>query len=273
MVAWIFIGGLGLFTLLSGVLAYRYVYPGRSATSLSPGQSEVILAGTPFVYQMVSGKPKGTFFLIHGYGGSAKTWTEVSSGLAKRGYESYAMHLRGHGNSPHPGCGFSLKDSEDLALALDQWSAIHPNQMVNLAGISMGGATAWNTSALRPNLIHSVVSEGAFCNLSNASNDWLNLLLPSGSRVLFLVPIFGRWISGINADSVRPEDAANKWKGRPGLIIHCGSDRLMPKYHAERLAQASGLTIWLIPNASHAKGKRADLAGYVNALILAAETP
>ncbi len=273
MIIWVLLGVIGLYVVMSGVLAYRYVYPGRSKVSHPKGQIEVELAGTPFFYQMVKGQPKGTFFLIHGYGGSPSTWAEISTGLAKQGYESYAMHLRGHAHSPYAACGFSKHDAEDLAKALDAWSEKNPNQMVNLVGISMGGATAWNASALRPNLIHSVVTEGAFCDLEQASNDWLNSMLPSGSKVLFLVPILGRSISGIDASTVKPEIPASRWTGRPGLIIHCEKDRLMRRDHAEQLAYASGLTIWLIPDAGHAKGKRVDPAGYLNALILAAETP
>lgn len=273
MIVWTVVGGIGFYVTLSAILAFRYVHPGRTKISPPSGQTEVTLAGTPFFHQKVSGNKKGTFFLIHGYGGTPKTWTDISAGLAKQGYESYSMHLRGHGNSPHSASGFSKYEADDLAKALDTWSENHPNQMVNLVGISMGGATAWNTSALRPSLIHSVVSEGAFSDLQQASTDWLNALVPQGSKVLFLVPIFGRWISGIDASTVKPELPASEWKGRPGLIIHCENDRLMARHHADQLARASGLTIWLIPGAGHAKGKRVDPAGYLNALILAAETP
>lgn len=73
--------------------------------------------------------------LIHGAGGSARSWQGLLSPLSRR-YNTYALELPGHGDAPGP-AGESIDELADwLKRALDQLI----DGPVILTGVSMGGA-------------------------------------------------------------------------------------------------------------------------------------
>ncbi|MHB8375525.1 MAG: alpha/beta hydrolase [Dehalococcoidia bacterium] len=79
------------------------------------------------------------FVLVHGAANSARVWTHWQQELAARGVASYALELRGHGESPAMDLsGTSMRDYADDVRALVRQLAVAPV----LAGWSMGGLAA-----------------------------------------------------------------------------------------------------------------------------------
>ncbi len=117
----------------------------------------------------------------------------------------------------------------------------------------MGGAAAWLSSALDPT-IDGVITEGAYARFDKAMSHWLDMAVPRGSVTLRPVVWIASARSGLDPATIRPEEAAAKWKGRPAFVLQAGNDRLIERWHAERLAQAAGCELQIISRAEHANG-------------------
>jgi pimeloyl-ACP methyl ester carboxylesterase len=118
----------------------------------------------------------------------------------------------------------------------------------------MGGAAVWLAAAREPELFDAVAAEDSFAVLDEAVDRWFAMLFPGGKYVFAPVRWFANGMAGIDPSTVRPVDAAQKWRGRPALVIHCSNDLLMDGNHSNRLARAAGCEVWTIDGASHAQG-------------------
>jgi uncharacterized protein len=218
---------------------------------------------------LASGKPRGktVFVFAHGYGGNRQHWSELMSGLVDLGLEAIAPAMPAHEESPDPTSGFGEKES-DVVVATAQWAATRyaEKPRVVLVGVSMGGAAAWLASAKAPELVDAVVSEGAFARFDEAMDQWFRLLMPGGPTALSPVVFFAKRMSGIDPGTINPVEAAERWKGRPALVIQATNDRLILGDHAERLAAASGAPIWRIDDCAHAQGCSVSPLEYLSKL-------
>ena len=73
-------------------------------------------------------------------------------------------------------------------------------------------------------------------------------------------------MTGIDPASIRPIDAAAKWKGKPALVIHGDGDKLIPRGNADRLAQAAGAPLWIVPHCGHAEASSEAREEYIERL-------
>ena len=88
-----------------------------------------------------SGRPPA--LLVHGAANSSVVWQFWQQELARRGWTSYAVDLRGHGKSPGAVEGASMSDyADDVTALADQLS-----EMPVVAGWSMGGLVALMVAA------------------------------------------------------------------------------------------------------------------------------
>lgn len=262
---------IGFYAGICFFLASQYVAPSRVPSIRPPELGEASIEGVPSWVspQLLDGRAvKGLFVLAHGYGGARASWRDLAVRLTKDGYGVVVPSMPGHDENPDPACGFGTKESR-LVSACVRWAdakiAPSPKVKIVAVGVSMGGAAVWLASAEEPR-INAVISEGAFAQCDEATDDWFRALFPGAN--FLLAPV--RWIAqirtGIDPKSIRPIDAAAKWKGRPALVIHGDSDRLIPRSNADRLASASGAELWIVPNCAHAQACGVALDDYVKRL-------
>lgn len=94
-----------------------------------------------------------TLIFLHHFGGSSRTWTEVTGLLSDR-YACLAPDLRGFGNSDLSSGNFTVKDyADDVARLI---TAANVEGYV-LIGHSMGGKIALALAARRPPTLHSLI--------------------------------------------------------------------------------------------------------------------
>jgi 2,6-dihydroxypseudooxynicotine hydrolase len=124
---------------------------------------------------------------------------------------------------------------------------------VGLFGVSLGGYYAARCAAYEPRLRATVALAGPY----RFDLDWADL--PPQTRATFQVR--ARAASPeeaeVKAGELTLEDAARHITG-PLLVVGGGRDRIVPAYHAERLAkEAPGAELLLYPDGSHGVTNRA----------------
>jgi alpha-beta hydrolase superfamily lysophospholipase len=91
--------------------------------------------------------PKAVFLLVHGLGAHSARWNYLAGHFAEHGFASYAVELRGFGQTPDRPRGhidsFRVWDRDILALR-DIIGRDFPGRKVFLLGESMGGLLAFN---------------------------------------------------------------------------------------------------------------------------------
>jgi pimeloyl-ACP methyl ester carboxylesterase len=115
------------------------------------------------VHRKAGAEPKKVpVLLIHGWGGNGETWDfpgrSVMDYLAVRGYDVYALDLRGTGLSDHPTNYFTidLLDRVNDAAAVAQYIAQKTGRVPVVMGWSQGGVIAGLLAASTPQLAAGV---------------------------------------------------------------------------------------------------------------------
>lgn len=206
------------------------------------------------------------FVLAHGYGGTRDSWGHLMDDLQKRGIDAIAPAMPGQDASPAPQVGFGFKEADTMVAAASWIRARAPGTKIVYAGVSMGGAAAWLASEKDPTAA-GVVTEGAYARFDEAMNNWFERKAPGASVYLAPVVWIASAMSGLNPKDVVPLHAAEKWKGKPALVIQAAEDTLIPMSHAERLAKASGAPLWIVPGATHSKCFEVARPEYLRRLV------
>jgi pimeloyl-ACP methyl ester carboxylesterase len=113
-------------------------------------------------------KPRGTVFLLHGYGLAEFSMAPWAWQLAEEGWRCVLVDLRGHGKSTGKTIYWGLTESRDLSQLLDsltnqlQWRA-----PVAVMGESYGAALALRWKTIDPR-VGQVVAIAPYAILSNA---------------------------------------------------------------------------------------------------------
>lgn len=262
--------------------ARGYIYPARKPSGPAPkeyaektmqaGEFEMPTWMTP---GLAGGKPRSSvvFLFVHGYKSNRAAFTNELEDVMKAGYEAVAPALPGHDSNVEEGTAFAVKEADRIVdLAKSIRTLAKTKVKIVAVGQSMGGATVWLASEKDPAAFDAVVTDGAFANLNEAADSWLEHEFTGGKYVLKPVISIASLMSGVNPDEVRPEDAAARWKGKPTLIIHGGADDLIDRTHAERLVAASGGTLFEVPGAEHVKGYDVARKAYLGKLVALARS-
>lgn len=262
------------YLLLCFVLARSYVQPSRVIPTRPDDLAEVQIpidghASDPAwaTAHLADGQKGGiVFVLAHGYGGTRDTWSALMPRLAAQGIEAVAPAMPGQDASPEPSVGFGMKEADTLVAAAKWARKQAPGAKIVYAGVSMGGAAAWLASEKDPTA-DGVVSEGAYARFDEAMVHWFERKTPGASVYLRPVIWFASAMAGLKPSDVVPLNAAKKWKGRPALVIQAGADDLIVQSHADRLSEASGAPLWVVPDAAHAMCYDIARDEYVNRLV------
>jgi acylglycerol lipase len=110
------------------------------------------LIGTDVLYRRwdaapAASSPRAVFLLVHGLGAHTARWEFLAGFLARNGYASYGLELRGFGHTPDRPRGHvdSLRVWERDVLSLRETAAReNPDRKVFLLGESIGGLLAFN---------------------------------------------------------------------------------------------------------------------------------
>ncbi len=93
--------------------------------------------------------------LLHGFGQFWWSWRHQLEQLPQLGYRAVAVDLRGYGDSDKPPRGYDAftlaGDTSGLIRALGEPSAV-------VVGTGLGGLTAFNTAAVRPQQVRAVIA-------------------------------------------------------------------------------------------------------------------
>ncbi len=199
----------------------------------------------------------------HGYKGNRDTWTELIAELVPFGVASVVPCMPGQDHSPEPQVGFGLKESEML-LEVVAWvrGQFETPPPIVLMGLSMGGSAVWMAAVGDPS-IAGVISQDAFSHFGQAMDGFFERKIPGGRHIFAPVMWMAAWMSGLSPHDVQPILAAEKWKGRPALVIQGEADSMFGTTHAYRLAEASGADLWMVPGADHAESFRVAPLEYV----------
>ena len=210
---------------------------------ISPG----LQAGIP--------KSQTLYVMTHGLGGNPGHYSGIAKDLVRRGYDVILTELPAHGDSPDSDCTFGEKES-DIIVEATKWAGAKYKQRPRtiLVGVSLGGSASWLATEKAPQLFDAIVTECAFARLTDVTNNWFDRRFPEGHIIFKPVIFFASKLSGVDPSRINPIEAAQKWRGKPALVIECGSDDLMKPSYEEDLAHASGAKLWVIPNAGHAQG-------------------
>lgn len=112
--------------------------------------------GIRLAYQTAGHPESPAMVLLHALGDDAMTWAEVTAAFADS-WRVYALDLRGHGRSDHPGFySFELM-RDDVRGFLDALGL----RRATLIGHSMGGLVAYLLAEQHPHLIDRLVIEDA----------------------------------------------------------------------------------------------------------------
>lgn len=117
-----------------------------------------------------AGPGRQAFLLVHGLSSNARLWDEVAEALGEAGHPSYAVDLRGHGESDAPPGGY------DTATAAADLAALFPALGLDsavVAGQSWGGDVAVRLAATHPEAVQAVaLLDGGWMDLAARFAGW-----------------------------------------------------------------------------------------------------
>ncbi|MEV4533698.1 alpha/beta fold hydrolase [Asanoa sp. NPDC049518] len=117
-----------------------------------------------------AGPSAPAFVLVHGLASNARLWSAVAASLAAAGHPSYAVDLRGHGESDLPSSGFSTAvAAADLATVISSLGLERPV----VAGQSWGGNVVVRLAATHPDLVGALaLVDGGWIDLPSTFGSW-----------------------------------------------------------------------------------------------------
>ncbi|WP_456278947.1 alpha/beta fold hydrolase [Bacillus sp. AK128] len=105
-------------------------------------------------------KHNQTILFLHFSGGTLHMWNGVFP-LFENEYNIIAPDFRGHGESDKPPTGYHIDDmAHDIVLLLRELKV----SKCHIVGSSMGAEVALSIAASHPDLVSSIICEGALCN-------------------------------------------------------------------------------------------------------------
>lgn len=210
--------------------------------------------------------------IAHGIGGCRGHEFTTSSldlmrGLVQHGLTVLAIDLRGHGDSDEAPMTYGIRERRDVLGAVDWLLArgYRPGA-IGVLGLSMGGVAGVGAIAEEP-AIGALVADSASADLLAVLS--AQFTRASGLPRWFLpgALLIGERLIGERLRGARPAEVLQAAPRRPTLIIHGGSDQIVPITHAQALAIAAGAELWAVMGAGHLGAFAADPYVYTRRVI------
>ena len=209
-------------------------------------------AGSPRT-NLWTAAPRGTVFLLHGYGLAEFSMAPWAWRLAEEGWRCVLVDLRGHGKSTGKMIYYGLKESRDLSQLLDGLTnQVQPFSTVAVIGESYGAALGLRWQTMDPR-VGSVVAIAPYVVLSNAvmniCHDYASLLPRFVIRAgLTQLPS----VLGVPGDEL---DTTTVLARHPvtALFITATEDDVIPPAEVRRLFGEAlpGSKLIVVPGATH----------------------
>jgi pimeloyl-ACP methyl ester carboxylesterase len=197
--------------------------------------------------------PRGTVFLLHGYGLAEFSMVPWAWRLAQEGWRCVLVDLRGHGKSTGKTIYFGLKESRDMMQLLDVLT--NEDQFsppVAVIGESYGASLALRWKTMDPR-VGRVVAIAPYCVLSNAvlniCHDYARFLPRAFVRAgLEQLPI----LLGVPAEDL---DTTTVLARHPvtALFVSGSEDSVIPSADVRKLFEEAlpGSELITVPGATH----------------------
>ena len=235
------------------------------------------VAGTAIAFATIDGSElDGTLFLqpnaatntplvivCHGLGADREAFAGYTALALRLGAHALAFDFRAHGRSGGMVSTLGADEVADLAAAVAWWRSQPGNAQnpIVLVGVSMGGAVVLQAAGMVG--AAGVFAESAYAELSAMIDAQTARLGPLSTFAAAAVQMAARWQLGIDPARVSPLRALRELSPAiPVVLVHAGSDQVIPLAEGERLAAArADLRLRVIQGAEHAGCLAADPAG------------
>jgi alpha-beta hydrolase superfamily lysophospholipase len=166
-------------------------------------------------------KPRAAMLCVHGFSLHKGCYTAFGKEMAKDGIATYALDLRGFGESKDPTGAHTQLDFDgflvDIKAELEQIHKNHPGLPVIILGESMGGAVALRATAFYPQLVSGLISSVPARDRFAFSESEKKMLVKSGLQSVFggfSKPMDNAAMSAVQKISDKPE-LRDQWKNDP----------------------------------------------------------
>jgi len=188
------------------------------------------------------GPPKGTILVVHGFRAEGWWVMDKAQNLARAGYRTAVVDLRGHGGSSGQFITYGYQESRDLSQVIDALQNRGlAGERVGVWGLSMGAATAIQLAG-QDERVAAVVAVAPFANMRDvvpgAVKAMTGFISPTEDRLARLVDVAGQR-AGFDPDAADAVAAIRRTEA-PVLIVSGDWDTICPPDHADRLAEAAG---------------------------------
>lgn len=200
-----------------------------------------------------SAAPRGTVFLLHGYGLAEFSMAPWAWLLAQEGWRCVLVDLRGHGKSTGKMIYWGLTESRDMSQLLDALTnQFQPTAPVAVIGESYGAALALRWKATDPR-VGRVVAIAPYVVLSNAvmniCHDYAGILPKAFIRAgLEQLPV----VLGVQSDDL---DTTTVLSRNPvmALFVTGTKDDVIPPAEIRELFKTAlpGSELIVVPGATH----------------------
>jgi len=201
--------------------------------------------------------PEGIVLVIHGmHGQDASSLLDFGKFFYDNNYESFCIDLRAHGKSEGEKIGFGYTETRDLNSLLD-WIKIQPkykDKEIILFGLSMGGATAINTTPFRTD-IDKIISVSSFASYEKTFLDYMRKDEVPEYIVQAFKPSIRMLLSLKYNTSPTKNSPVNNIKdiNIPTLLIHGTDDQQISINQAYELKQngKENIHLWEVKDYNH----------------------
>lgn len=166
---------------------------------------------------------KSTIILLHGIRSNKDHFLDLSSLLAKKGFNSVALDLRAHGESGGQFCTFGVNEKKDIKSIIDYLTEKENIENIGIWGQSLGGAVAIQAMGFDKRIKFGII-ESTFTDFKTIVNDYFDL------HAGFSFKPFSDYLS-IRAASIADFDAEDAKPikycediNQPILIVHGNKD-------------------------------------------------